>query len=140
MQNRISYPITPVLLFIFSLSGCAGYHSKVYSGKKLPDSEVSTITTDNRKITISGIDGDKTIKLSNPSNFLNVALTGKFPRTITVLPGKHALMPCYEDGFRRGYAENWLHVEAEAGETYIIKHKEHQKDPLVLEFWIEKNK
>ena len=95
------YEVITLSLFLlcFFFSSCAGYHVKCYNGPKLPDSEVSVITTEDQFTTIGGIDGKRTIKRTNLWHFLMYSIWGQEPRKVSVLPGEHALLPCHENPF-----------------------------------------
>jgi hypothetical protein len=123
------------LLFITSVSGCAGYHSKCYDGPELEKSKISIITTDDQFVTIGGVDGEK-IKFSKASNFFNGLMwDGRFPRTVSVLPGHHSILPCYQNPYEASCANSWFDIDTKADQTYIIKHK--RQDNKMYEFSIE---
>jgi hypothetical protein len=125
-----------LFLFIITVSGCGGYHAKCYEGPELDKSQISIITTDDQFVTIGGVDGEK-IEFSKASNLLNGLMwDGRFPRTVTVLPGHHSILPCYQNPYESGCADNWVDIETKADQTYIIKHKRLDNDKR-LKFWIE---
>jgi len=122
-----------ILTIVALISGCGGYHSRKYDGPELDKSLVSTITTDDQFVGIGGLDGKKTIEMSNPSDFYNVAMWGRYPRTITVLPGDHKILPC----MGKHCGGNWINIKTEPGQTYLIKH-ELEKDSDRYRIWIDK--
>ncbi|NJD91205.1 MAG: hypothetical protein FIA91_06790 [Geobacter sp.] len=127
------FKMTLLLLLVATLSGCGGYHSRKYDGPELDKSQVSIITTDDQFVGIGGLDGKKTIEMTNPSDLLNVALWGRYPRTITVLPGDHKILPC----MGKQCGGNWIDIKTEPGQSYLIKH-ELEKDTNRYRIWIDK--
>lgn len=132
MKTTTKMILLLALLGIF-LGGCAGYHSKKYDGPDLDSSQVSVITTEDQFTGIGGLDGKKTIEMTNPSDFLNVVAWGRYPRTITVLPGEHKILPCV----RSACGNNWINIKAEPGQSYIVK-QEFEKANNGYSLWIEK--
>jgi hypothetical protein len=122
-----------LLILVVVLSGCGGYHSRKYDGPELDKSQVATITTDDQFIGIGGLDGKNTIEMTNPSDFFNVVTWGRYPRTITVLPGDHKILPC----MGKHCGVNWIDISTEPGQTYFIKH-ELEKDTNRYRIWIDK--
>lgn len=123
------------LLFMTAVSGCGGYHSKRYEGPELEKSKISIITTDDQFVTIGGVDGEKE-KFSKASDFFNGLMWGaRFPRTVSLLPGHHSILPCYQNPYEASCAESWFDIETEADQTYIIKHE--RLDNKKFRFWIE---
>lgn len=132
MNRNIFFFLAFVLML---LMGCGGYHSRQYSGPEQDKSKISIITTDDQFVTIGGLD-EKRIDMKTASNFSNAIIWGgRFPRTITVLPGKHTIWPCYQNPYESGCAEGWIQVETKPGQTYIIKHERIEKK--VIKFSIE---
>ena len=131
MKSTIAKIILLIFLVIV-LGGCGGYYSKKYDGPDLDKSQVSIITTDDQFICIGGLDGKKTIEMTNPSDFLNVVTWGRYPRTITVLPGEHEILPCIRDKC----GNNWINVKAEPGKSYLVKHSV-DKDSNRYKIWID---
>lgn len=126
-----------ISLFFFFLISCGGYHSRQYNGPELDKSQISIITTDDQFITIGGLDGKK-IDMSTASNFSNALIWGgRFPRTVSVLPGQHSIWPCLQNPYERGCAEGWIYLETKAGQTYIIKHERSNQNKEMVKFWIE---
>lgn len=117
MKTAIVRILILTLLVIF-INGCGGYHSKKYEGPDLDKSQVSIITTNDQFIGIGGLNGKKTIEMTNPSDFLNVLTWGRYPRTITVLPGEHKILPC----IRGACGDNWIYIKTEPGQSYIVKY------------------
>ncbi|MBU3949920.1 MAG: hypothetical protein KJ826_17090 [Proteobacteria bacterium] len=122
------------VLFLFS-NGCGGYRARNYEGPKLDVSEISIITTDDQFVTIGGIDGKKSI---DKSDTVNVLIWGRYPREISVLPGKHSILPCYQNPYENACAENWITIETEPGQTYIVKHERLDENKKKIKFWIDK--
>jgi len=126
--------IIPLLLLL----SCAGYHSKQYNETELDKSQIAIITTDDQFVTIGGLDGKK-IDMFTVSNFTSGLLWGgRFPRTISVLPGAHSICPCYQNPFETGCADAWIDIETEAGQSYLIKHERADENKKSIRFWIEK--
>ncbi len=129
-----------VLPIIFLIVGCGGYHAKSYSGPELDKSEISIITTDDQFVTIGGVDGEK-INMKKASNYFNALMWGgRYPRTISVKPGLHSIWPCFQNPYERACAAGWMHIETEAGKSYIIKHTRTIETGKKYEFWIEEQK
>ncbi len=133
-MKKFFYFLLPSLFFL--LASCGGYHSRQYSGPELDKSETSIISTDDQFITIGGLDGEK-IDMSTASNFSNALIWGKFPRTITVLPGRHSIWPCIQNPYENACAEGWIHIETKAGQSYIIKHERSKHNKKMIKFWTE---
>ncbi len=132
MKTKLKMILWMTAVVIF-LSGCGGYHKRKYDGPELDRSQVSIITTDDQFIGIGSLDGKKTIEMTNPADFLSVVSWGQYPRTITVLPGEHKILPCM-----RGHCgENWIDVKAEPGLSYIVKHQ-FEKDSKRYRIWVDK--
>ena len=126
-----------ILIPFFFLIGCGGYHSRQYSGPELDRSQISIITTDDQFVTIGGLDGKK-IDMSTASNFSNAMMWGgRFPRTISVLPGQHSVWPCYQNPYQSACAEGWIDLETKAGQSYILKHERSKENKKIIKFWIE---
>lgn len=127
-----------ILTLAFSLlTSCGGYHSRQYSGPELDKSQVSIITTDDQFVTIGGFDGKK-IDMSTALNFSNALMWGgRFPRTISVIPGKHSIWPCYQNPYESACAEGWIDVETKAGQSYVLKHERSYENKKIIKFWIE---
>ena len=137
-MKRKNCTILALSLIFVCIIGCGGYHSKNYTGPKLDRSEVLIITTDDQFVTIAGVDGEK-IKFSKPSNLFNGLIWGgRFPRTISVLPGQHTIWPCYQNPYETGCAVDWIYIETAPGQSYIIKHKRSEENNKKIEFRIEK--
>ncbi len=133
-MKQKSYFLLLVVLFIFT--SCGGYHSRQYSGPILDKSKVSIITTDNQFTTIAGVDGEK-VDLYTASNISNVLIWGRFPRTISVLPGKHSIWPCFQNPYENVCAEGWIDIETKAGHSYVIKHERSVQNKKMIKFWVE---
>ncbi len=114
--------------------GCGGYHLKQYRGPKKEKSEIGIITTDDTFLSIVGFDG-KQIDIATMSNMFNALMWGRFPRTISVLPGKHSFLPCFQHPYGGFCAKSWIDVKA--GQSYIVRHKQHIGERSSVEFWIE---
>ena len=130
---KIAFEQILILTIVVTMSGCGGYHSRKYDGPELDNTQVSTITTDDQFVGIGGLDGKKTIDMTNLSDIYNVAMWGRYPRTITVLPGEHKILPCM--GKRCG--GNWIDIKTEPGQTYLIKH-ELENNSERCRIWIDK--
>ena len=135
MKKLLFFVLVPVFII---LTGCGGYHSRQYSGPELDKSLISVITTDDQFVTLGGVDG-KRIDMPTASNFSNAIIWGgRFPRTISVLPGQHSIWPCYQNPYEGGCAEGWINVETKAGQSYILKHERLEENKIkVIKFWIE---
>ncbi len=116
---------------------CGGYHSRQDSGPELDKSKISIITTDDQFVTIGGLDG-KRIDISKSPNFKNALIWGgRFPRTITVLPGWHSVWPCYQNPYESACSEGWIELETKAGQSYIIKHERSKENKKIIKLWIQ---
>ena len=135
MKSKISFF---VLALVFCLiTSCGGYHSRQYAGPELDKSKISIITTDDQFVTIGGIDGKK-IDMTTASNFSNAMIWGgRFPRSISILPGQHSIWACYQNPYESACAEGWINVETKAGQTYILKHERYKENKKRIRFWIE---
>jgi len=111
-----------VSALFFFVTGCGGYHVKCYPGPEMNKSGIVTITTDDSMLRIVNLDR-QSIELNTFWEYVNaIFVYGFHPRTITVLPGAHSLMPCLDLYDSTVCANSLLDIEAKAGDSYIIKH------------------
>ncbi len=133
---HITYLVLASILFFPLISGCGGYHAKCYPGPELEKSQTSIITTDDQFVTIGGVDGERIKHTSSFLLFFNAMLwDGRYPRSVTVLPGNHRILPCYQGPYKAGCASHWLEIETKAEQSYIIKYNLGENKGY--EFWIE---
>lgn len=135
-MKRTKYLLSAFILLFTLTAGCGGYHAKCYPGPELERSQTSIITTDDQFVTIGGVDGERIKLTSSFLLFLNAVFwDGRYPRTVTVLPGNHRIMPCYQGPYITGCVNHWLEIETKAEQTYIIKYNYGENKNI--EFWIE---
>ena len=134
MKKQSIFFLIMVCLFLMR---CGGYHSRQYDGPERDKSQISIITSDDQFVTIGGLDG-KMINMANVADISNALIwDGRFPRTVSILPGHHAVLPCYQKKAEQTCAEGWIDVETKAGQTYILKHERLKENTKIIQFWIE---
>ena len=112
MSRKTNYLLT-ISLFLLIISGCAQPSIKRQI-EGLGPNEVSTIKTQNKKISIVAIDGEESV------GFMEFMLhDGQWAGEALLRPGEHEFNIMYDDGHTK--SQYLYNLVTDTGHTYIIK-------------------